>query len=299
MSRLSSSSARRLLSFSAAFSLLFCFLLPISSLHGDSYTCATANLEKVVVTAFEQTHDGYSVDEVLLHNQRRQRFIESCRKQDCQENQKKLFTTLMGLRKAGRVQTNTSKRGEPVPEELDTAAEIAARRMSDEYQVHMDQILCDPDLLQKFDTHASKLAPDVDSYLLRKAAVRLRKRRQLQPELTLQATDWQVDIQEFSLPELASNSAAIPTRPGIYIFRDPTGYLYIGQSHNLRERLTHHVKDSDRERLKAFFDSQGQELITVELHLFRPGSPGETLKQRRAYESELIRSRQPRLNIKS
>ena len=85
--------------------------------------------------------------------------------------------------------------------------------------------------------------------------------------------------------------------PGVYIFRDSTGYLYIGQSNNLRTRLTKHLSGSDRKALAKYLGEQDLDRITLEMHVFGPGSPALSTTAREAYESELIRSRKPRLNL--
>ncbi len=109
--------------------------------------------------------------------------------------------------------------------------------MQDRHSVHMDEILVDPVLLKEFDALAARIAPEMGTYPLRKAALRLRKSRRLKPELTLRVTDWKRRIEELSLQQAKENIGQLSTRPGIYIFRDETGFLYIGQSQNLQQRL--------------------------------------------------------------
>jgi hypothetical protein len=251
----------------------------------------------LVKEAFQKCHAGWSVDEVLLHNERRKAFLDACEASGSHLPEKELWEQLLRSRKGGKLNVQTTKEERISLEDYAIPAEIAARRLSDEHQVHFDQVLCDPELLEKFDQQARELSPGTDVYLLRKAALRLRKSRMLKPELTLHATDWQVDIVDYSLAEITEKLSTLSTRPGIYIFRDQSGYLYIGQSHNLRERLTHHLQESDRDQLRRYLIEESGSSLTVELHIFRDGSPGEQLRQRRAYESELIRSRQPRLNL--
>ena len=251
----------------------------------------------LVKKAFQKSHDGWSVDEVLLHNERRKSFLDACKAAGSQLPEKELCEQLLRSRKGGKLDVQTTKEERVSLDDYIITAEIAARRLADEHQVHFDQVLCDPELLQEFDQHAGELSPGTDPYLLRKAALRLRKSRMLKPELALHATDWEVDIVDYSLAEITEQLSKLSSRPGIYIFRDQTGYLYIGQSHNLRERLTHHLQESDRDQLRRYLIEESDGTLTVELHIFRDGSPGEQLRQRRAYESELIRSRQPRLNL--
>ena len=36
----------------------------------------------------------------------------------------------------------------------------------------------------------------------------------------------------------------LPRRPGVYLFKDPTRYRYVGQTRNLRERVAQHSRPS-------------------------------------------------------
>lgn len=272
-------------------------LSQVGSTQNKPVESESQDIEKIVVKAFEKSAEGWSVDEVMLHDQRRHKFVDSCKLAGADADETLLFETLLRVRKGGRLKIRSTERERTSLEDFTIAAEIAARRMADEKKVHFDQILCDPELLKAFDELAIELSPNTDAYLLRKAALRLRKSRQLQPELVIQASDWKVNISEYTFDELTSHLPETTTRPGIYIFRDATGYLYIGQSNNLRDRLTHHLKESDRDQLRNYMLEHGGTELTIELHEFAEGSPGEKLASRRAYESELIRSRKPRLNL--
>ena len=110
-------------------------------------------------------------------------------------------------------------------------------------------------------------------------------------------TDWHVTIHEVPIREAMENLDAISEQPGVYIFRDNTGYLYIGQSNNLRTRLTKHLSGSDRKALAKYLGGKDLDRITLEMHVFGPGSPALSTTPREAYESELIRSRKPRFNL--
>ena len=95
----------------------------------------------------------------------------------------------------------------------------------------------------------------------------------------------------------ARDKTRIPASPGIYIFRDESGYLYVGEAANLRRRLREHLSTSDRLALADFLDAKAGE-VTVEMHIFRPDSPASQARMRRAYESELIASRRPKFNVR-
>ena len=142
------------------------------------------------------------------------------------------------------------------------------------------------------------LAADVEPYLMRKAAFGLRKNRRLVPELIVRIADWDRKISVHRAAVLSADPTIIPATPGIYIFRDRTGYLYIGESKDLRQRLTQHLHDSDRQSLANYLRRSGIEQATVEIHAFPKDSRARHVSVRRAYESSLIASRKPKFNLR-
>lgn len=248
-------------------------------------------------SVFLEVHDGWSVDEVLLDDQRRNAFVKAMKHSNEGLDEKSILESLLAARKSGKLAVETSRQNRIDLHSALTAAEIAARLIQDRFDAHTDQMLVDPELRREFDRAALKLAPDQSPYALRKAALKLRKTRRLRPELTLRVTDWKRSIVEYPLAEVESDVSRIPEQSGIYLFRDRTGYLYIGQSQNLRGRLTKHLLDSDRKNLSEYLKDQADGGLVLELHIFDQDSPAQKLSIREAYESELIRSRSPRLNI--
>jgi excinuclease UvrABC nuclease subunit len=90
----------------------------------------------------------------------------------------------------------------------------------------------------------------------------------------------------------------IPRKPGVYLFRDKSGYLYIGEAGSLRTRVSKHLDHSDRKALAHYFWHEGITDVVVELHVFDPDSAAKKSGARRAYESNLIDKRNPRFNIR-
>lgn len=88
----------------------------------------------------------------------------------------------------------------------------------------------------------------------------------------------------------------IPNDPGSYLFIDSAGYIYVGHATNLRTRLKEHLSCSDRKAMAEYLGSTDRTNVLLELYVFQESSPGRELRVRRAYESELIRTRQLRLN---
>jgi hypothetical protein len=171
--------------------------------------------------------------------------------------------------------------------------------MEDKYQKTIDRVLCDPQTRKEFDQIAQGVTPGIDAYRLRKAALKLRKARQLKPELIKRVADWGTSVLTFSAEEMIVKAELIPRLPGIYIFSDKSGYLYIGEAQNLRGRVAKHLDHSDRKAVARYLWDNGVKDLTVEIHAFRADSDGSKASPRKAYEADLIRSRKPRFNVQS
>ena len=263
-------------------------------------TLDPSRLKTVVAEAFAATHQGFSADEVILQTELNKAFIADCQKQLPGTDAAQFNWTLINLRKAGKLPAITSRRNKifNVSPEAKHVGEICARVVMDRHGVSIDRVMTDPKLRDDFDASAKKMSADIDLYQARKAAFRLRKTRQLKPELITRIADWGRVVTEYRADELADDTNVLPESPGIYLFRDASGYLYIGEAIDLRKRLTQHLDESDRKALGNYLTQQGSEGIIVEVHTFATGSRIKEIGVRRAYESELIRSREPRFNVR-
>ncbi len=253
--------------------------------------------DEIVIAAFAATHDGWSSDEVILDDRLNQAFIASCQQHLPTVEPAEFNWRLMNLRKSGKlkVETTRSKRSSVV--EVTHIAEIAARSLHDRHGISSDQIMADPARRAEFDAIAKSMDPEIDLYLARKAAFQLRKARKLRPELITRIADWGRIISTYSVEQLREQPGLVTTHPGIYIFRDKSGYLYIGQTENLQARLKTHLDRSHNPSLANYLGDKTAQEITIEVHSFAPDSRARETVVRRAYESELIASRQPRFNI--
>lgn len=260
-------------------------------------TCDQPGIKEVVNQAYAKTHDGWSCDEVLLDDTLNKQFIDECRKQLKDASAEDLNWALLNLRKAGQLEAKATKRKAVDTRDIAHIAEIATRNLLDRHRVSTDRIMVKPELRAEFDKLALALAPNIDPYLVRRAAFRLRKTRQLKPELITRIVTWGRQVNSYSADEVQKKPDRISTNPGIYIFRDSTGYLYIGQTDNLRNRLKAHLDESHSHSLKTYLKDQGINQITIETHSFDPKSQAGEVMARRAYESELIASRKPRFNV--
>ncbi len=255
--------------------------------------------KEILVDVFAATHEGYSVDEVILDDALQAAFLKACSGALPNVAAGDLNWTLMNLRKAGKLsEIATTRRRAGNSTAFLPLAEIAARQLFDRYGVSSDQIMCLPELREEFNGAALQVDPDADLYLARKAALQLRKTRRLRPELITRIADWGRVVTVRPASEFRSDPEQIPETSGIYIISDASGYLYVGESDNLRRRLGEHLDESDRRSLANYLASAGCENVTLEIHTFAEGSRIDELAVRRAYESELIRSRNPRFNIR-
>ena len=266
---------------------------------GNTKHAATesAKLKQTVAEAFRATHDGWSSDEVILNDELYQAFLSRCSSLLPSASEEKFGWTLLNLRKAGKLESKSTRRKQVNVDAVLPVAEIVARSITDQYSVSTDRVMVSPEMRADFDRLAKEIDSEADLYLVRRAAFQLRKTRRLRPELISRIVDWGRKIEIHSAQDVLASPELIPEHPGIYIFQDQSGYLYIGQSENLRERLKSHLTESHSFSLAKYLQQQGADKITIEIHSFAPDSRAKETMIRRAYESELIASRKPRFNI--
>jgi len=256
--------------------------------------------DDAVASAFSRSCGGYSTDELLITDELRKEFFValagSGEPEVSDDDRREALLCLLRLRKTGNLKSKTVLRGQPSEPAMRPTAEIAARVVIDRHRITTDTLLADPRYLRELQAEAEKISPSASAYQIRKAVLLLRKTRQLKPELVLQVAQWGRQIESMTLAE--TRAAELPANPGVYLFRDATGYLYVGEAASLRSRLASHLSGSDRLKLAEYLGDQTKGEVSLELHIFDPDSPAKQLRVRRAYESELIRSRTPRFNVR-
>ena len=257
---------------------------------------------EAIIRAFAASCDGYSSDELLVRDELRAAFLQQLAPDTplSPDAQRDAFLKLLKLRKAGKLDVSAKRRGQPVAPAILPVAEIAARVVTDRHRISYDMMLADPRLRTEFLREARKIAPQVTASAIGKGVLLLRKKRALRPELVLRVVSWEKVIETHTLAKLRQKLERdeISHHPGIYLFRSRDRYLYIGESDDLAARLSEHVRGSDRESLARYLAGDAADQVTVELHAFAPDSPASKAIMRRAYESELIRSRDPQFNVR-
>jgi site-specific DNA-methyltransferase (adenine-specific) len=156
--------------------------------------------------------------------------------------------------------------------------------------VSLDDILLCPEIASEFDAICCDISPGFSSLRYRWAALRLRKSRNLQPEILGHVVPTEVIL----IPVTNIALEEIPKAPGIYCFSSLKATLYVGEASCLRTRIKKHVVHSDNKYLARWIWEQGVEELTLELHVLKSSV---ATKVRKAMETELIRSRKPEFNV--
>jgi hypothetical protein len=249
-------------------------------------------MKEIVRDAFLAVRGERSPDAVVADPEFNGRFLLECRGRGLSDSPAVLNQCLLNLRKGGDLKGLKSKR---VPlrdqENYRFASEIAARFLERRDQISLDQILCDPGRAAEFDKIAADLAPGYSHFQYRLAALGLRKRRSLRPELLGRVIVAEAVV---SLRATEVKTDDLPSRAGLYLFIEPTRVLYVGECTSLRKRLGRHLDHSDNKGLARWLWEHGTTDLHVEYHVLPVGTPGRV---RKAMEAELILSRKPFFNL--
>ncbi|MBL8891464.1 MAG: GIY-YIG nuclease family protein [Planctomycetaceae bacterium] len=269
---------------------------------------ARKEIDRSVLVAYASISSEHTSDAVLIDDGIRNAFLAAVRKHfqetassaspsDLSDSM--LAWRLLSLRKAGKLPPSNGRTSQPrLADRERVVGEIASRRAEDQFHASLDRILVDETGRSFFAAAVQQIDSEANLAHIRRAALALRKSRQLRPELAARLVDWPVLQQSYHYSAIAADLSIVPEQPGVYLFRDGTGYLYIGEAKNLRSRLSTHIADSDRKSLFDYLQTTESSQVHVDLHVFPEDSPGATLSVRRAYESELIRSRNPQFNLR-
>jgi site-specific DNA-methyltransferase (adenine-specific) len=243
--------------------------------------------------ALDAAGQGFSPDRVVADPELNAAFLAACREQGCSGSPATLNRALLNLRKAGHLRGRKSlETSFPDIEEYRFAAEMAARFLERREGVSLDAIICDPQLAEEFDQLAAAIMPGFTSLQYRWAALNLRKKKKLQPELLTRLLRPEL-IANFAVASLAI--AEIPARQGIYLFHTQTTPLYAGEAESLQVRIRKHLDHSDNKGLARWLWENVDEPLFLEIQVY----PDDTeTRVRKALELEVIRSRNPVFNVK-
>ncbi len=249
-------------------------------------------MNRHVLEAFEEVRQGFSVDRMIADPNLNARFLDSCRQHGLTDTPVDLNLQLFNARKRGGLPRSTRRTVARNQDGYAFAAEIAIRSMERKHQTTLDRVLCDPGLAAEFDSVATEIAPGFSPLEYRWAALCLRKKNRLKPEIVGRA------VPTTTLGPMAVSTidiSEVPTKQGVYILTTRKNVLYVGEARNLRARLKKHLEHSDNKLLARHIWEFGKADLLIEYHVLPPDTRTDV---RRAMESELIRSRRPVFNIR-
>jgi len=242
--------------------------------------------------AFLAIRGERSPDVVVADPELNEQFLHECQVRGLAYPAGQLNLALLNLRKSSELQGIKSKRTiVKNQEDFRFASEIAVRFLERRDQVSLDQILCDPKQAAEFDRIASGLAPGFSAFQYRWAALSLRKRKRLRPEVLGKVIQAESVIARHAKDVKPED---LPVQPGLYLFSGPDGVLYVGECQNLRKRLGKHLDHSDNRSLARWLWAHGTTDLRIESHVL---PAGVSARVRKAMEAELIQSRKPLFNV--
>ncbi len=251
-------------------------------------------MKTAIIEALDAASDGYSPDRVVADPESNQRFIKECRLRGLENSIEDLNRSLLNLRKAGRLtgRPRAKRTHFSDEDEYRFASEIAARFLERRDGISLDAIICNPDKVSDFDQIAARIVPGYSQLQYRWAALGLRKKKKLSPEITSRIVPPE-DVINMSISEVVPDE--LPTSQGIYLFISSDQLLYVGETENLRKRLKKHLEHSDNKGLARWIWEYGTESLHLEMQILKSGTK---VSVRKAIELELIRSRRPVFNVK-
>lgn len=199
-------------------------------------------IERGLIDAFQQSHQGYSVDRLVADPDLNASFVSTCQKLGIAGDPRSWNRRLFRLRKAGKLaESSVDRRTEITWQECDPylyASEIALRQMLDQGWPSIDEILCDPEAARQFDALAASFAPGFTPLQYRWAALRLRKEAKL---ARTRAAALELPA-KLSDPLLVTQACwqQLPPQAGVYIVSAGGAakqQLYVGESLNLQQRI--------------------------------------------------------------
>ncbi len=199
----------------------------------------TNDVKKGVVSAFQATHEGYSVDRLLTDPQLDRAFLAACKKSGLPGNPVDWNRFLLRIRKSGEFPRAEKSSRVFTFRQMDPyshGSEIAMRCLAVNAGKTFDEVLCDPRLAKMFDDIAGQYAPGYSSFEYRWAALAIRKRARRAWKLAEQR--YRAWLKE-RLPRRRSVSGnwSNYAHAGVYIVSAAKNVLYVGETFDVRDRV--------------------------------------------------------------
>lgn len=197
--------------------------------------------ERAITHAYQSTSNGYSADYLLCDRELNHEFVSACKRSGIPGSPYVWNRLLLRIRKRGKLPKAWRSQRQISFETLDSCSfgsEIAMHLLSVDYDMELEDLLCHPSFAREFDRGAARFAPGHSSFAYRWAALTIRKRS---PKSRLLAKERFARWRTRKLPEsrpLSDYASDEFARPGVYIASATKDSLYVGETTNLRDRIT-------------------------------------------------------------
>lgn len=198
--------------------------------------------DSIIVKAFAEVHNGYSVDRTLADPLLATRYVERCQQLGIDAPHSVLCRRLLCLRKGGGFPVKTTKEDKRDLHPFLIPAELAFAKLTYRYDASYDDLLADPDVGKAFDEYVATVGRSGDVVVYRLAALHLRKnvrsRRKADAEqlahldISKMKAHWHTPG---NLSEVRPDS--VPDSEGVFSLREPDRYLFLSQSESLRSAV--------------------------------------------------------------
>lgn len=194
-----------------------------------------SEITDAITRAFLETHDGYSLDRVVVDPELNEKFCASCERLRIPGSTADWNKLLLNVRKSkGLAQLAPTVRRTVVPfERLESfafASEIAWRLLHNQTSLSLDELLADPKAAHQFDQIAKRIAPGYSPFEYRWAALAIRKRngegQRFLPSVRYKFADDKVPLDRFS---------RLPSSPAHYVIATNSVNIFAGFSENLNQ----------------------------------------------------------------
>jgi hypothetical protein len=197
----------------------------------------------------------------------------------------------LNLRKQGKLsQFPTIQRKAKGDPSIHVTVQNAIRFLERQLGTTVDRILCDPEMREQFDSLMQILCPGCAELESRYAALTLRKKNELKPEIVGRIVET-VGGSVIPIKDLKINE--LPEGPGVYLFFDKENTLYAGKADSLKQRIGEHLGTWTGRELISQVQKGRRSDVFVVVHKLKDDTNTQTIF---AYETEIIRSRSPSHN---
>lgn len=202
-----------------------------------------SELHQIVVRAYLHTHQGVSVDRLIVDSSISARFVRHCWTLGLRESESTLLRALLRARKSGELGPVSTVMQLAEHKRVDDylwGVEFAMRLLQDEEMalrgehISIDRVLCDPGLSYRYEQLVRSIVPGWSSTEYRWAALILRKKG----ERRRSTSDPLLSFRLFG-----SNIRRYPKHlidaPGVYWIKKGSRDLFVGESSEVKRSLSY------------------------------------------------------------